>query len=142
MNNKQRVLFVVLAIIGVLLTLQINGAMAVDKKPLKCNVPAMTPGSLQVPGKDGGDNMYGALTYMFPFTITVLETFDVPALDAQNQPTTAKMHRFSAHYDKPVLVNWCPVHGPEPIPYDIYSIQLPPESLDRFLVEVSLVTCK
>jgi hypothetical protein len=49
-----------------------------------------------------------------------------------------KFYRFSATYDKPVML--CPVHGPEG--YDIYSKGIPSVALERFFFLVSEGICK
>jgi len=137
MKNSQKVLFVVLAIIGVLLTLHINDALATEKettKPLKCAYAPFTPGAFEVPGKG-----YGEFFLAEPTVITVLETKGVPALDPNGNVVTQQMYRFSATYDKPVM--FCPRHGPEP--FEIYSKGLPPIALENFLLPVdAAVECK
>ena len=135
---KKSALFVALAIVGVLLTLGINDVLAAEEtKPLKCKVPMMATGAFQILPKGNGDILYGEVFYS-AFTATVIETIDVPSVDEKNKPITIKMHRFSANYDKPTLVNMCPMHGPEPLPYELYSKELPASSLDRFLVAPEL----
>lgn len=134
MNKKQKVLFVVLAIIGVLLTLQINGALAADStKPLKCTYPALTVGGFEVPGQGFGQYVLAEIT-----TITVLKKFGMPVIEVDGTIGIEEFYRFSATYDKPVLL--CPIHGPEG--YEIYSKMLPAAALERFFLVVSEGVCK
>ena len=134
MKNSQKVLFVVLAIIGVLLTLHINNALAADTKPLKCGYMPFTPGAFEVPGKG-----YGEFYLAEPTIITVIEIKEVPAMGPDGKEITQSMYRFSATYDKPVML--CPIHGAEG--FELYSKNLPPIALENFLLPVeAAVECK
>jgi hypothetical protein len=136
MNNKQRVLFVVLAIIGVLLTLQINGVLAAEStKPLKCTYPAMTVGGFEVSGRGYGQFLLGLET-----TITVLEEVTLPIMNEDGTQGTEKFYRFDAAYDKPVM--WCPLPGHGFESYELYSKGLTPAIMERFFLSVAEGTCK
>ena len=135
MNNKQKVLFVVLAIVGVLLTLQINGALA-QEQPKKCTIPHETPGAFEVPGMG-----YGAVLYyhsnLKPQNITVLGTKDVPCVDEKGKETTCKMYRFDGDYDQiQIYCGGCDKGHP------LKEFPIPPIAHKNMLVEIDQVTCK
>jgi hypothetical protein len=138
MHKKQKVLFVVLAIIGVLLTLQINGALAEETKstkPLKCTYPAMTVGGFEVAGRGYGQFYLGLET-----TITVLEEITLPVRKQDGTIGSENFYRFDAAYDKPVM--WCPLPGHGFESYELYSKGLTPAIMERFYLSVAEGTCK
>ncbi len=135
MNNKQRVLFVVLAIVGVLLTLQINGALA-QEQPKKCTIPHETPGAFEVPGMG-----YGAVLYyhenLKPQKITVLSEVKVPCLDEKGNDTTCDMYKFDGDYDKiQIYCGGCDTGHP------LDEFPIPPIAHKHMLVEKKSVTCE
>ena len=144
MNKTQKTLFVVLAIIGVLLTLHINGALAAEStKPLKCSYKPETPGYFQFT-LENGSKKGGMFMLVEQTTITVLETKIIPTVDEDGKAMNLTEHRFSVDYDKPMVFLWCPQHGWEgPASHQIYSQMLPSIALENFYLPAeAAVECK
>jgi hypothetical protein len=141
MNKMQKLLFVVLAVVGVMLTLHINGALAAEStekatKILKCEIPNYTPGAFEVPGKGFGMVRYYKAGVESQ-TITVLETVTKPGEDEEGNAADFTFYRFDAMYDKTeIFCGGCGTGHP------VNQFPIPPTAYDQFLVEKSLVTCK
>lgn len=138
MNNKQRVLFIVMAIIGVLLTLQINGALAQEVK--KCTIPHETSGLLATPMSQVG---LVNVTYYHPEgkpqTMTVLETKVVDGEDEHGKIIKLTFYRFNADYDSVQI--YCP-GCKTGHPVNEFPMVVVPGVQDQFFVEADEVTCK
>lgn len=150
MITKHRVLFIVLAIVGVLLTLQINGALAatpedtppVSSKLKKCGYEAGIPGIFEFTN-EAGATVGGLFMTGDPTSITVMGEKSFDSMDKDGNPIKLKTYKFSASYDKPVVYFWCETHKmfEGPVPYVIYSQGLPPAALEGFYLPVEQGKC-
>lgn len=129
----ERTLFVILAIIGIILALHINGALAAEStKPLKCTYEAGTDVMVfQI-------NSVATLVLAEDVTITVIE--NMVLLPPEDDPDQSKiyLYRFSAEYDKPKLE----AKNGTALTFDEYKKYFMKFSYDKFFMEQDLaVSC-
>jgi len=119
----ERTLFIALAVIGIMLTLQINGALGAEATtPIRCKYAAGTLGYVVLP------NGVVNFTLAEDLTITVLEEISLdPPADDPNQ-SKLYFYRFSAEYDQPKIA--CEVHGHHI--FDEYKKLMPKQSYSLF----------
>lgn len=150
MITKHKVLFVVLAIIGVLLTLQINGALATTEetpaassKLKKCGYEMGVPGIFEFQN-EAGQTIGGLFMTADPTIITVTGKKEFDSIDPKtNKPIKLPTYRFDASYDKPFIFIFCPIHQifEGPVPFEIYSKEMPPAALEGFYLPVEAGKC-